>query len=97
MYYRNHSQGASTLGFRFYVEVKSTFIRIAPSARMLARPTVSLTTGNRQVPRADVGSRREPESPGTVPQTSFRHTRMEKVCETVESESQYSRRAHGVS
>lgn len=58
MYYRNHSQGASTLGFRFYVEVKSTFIWIAPSARMqlarrfsLQRETVKRPTSVRWKPR----------------------------------------------
>lgn len=37
MHCRNQSRGALTLRFRFYVEVKSTFIRIALSVRMLAR------------------------------------------------------------
>lgn len=49
-------------------------------------------TGNREVARERArGSRaRIAGSTGTVPQTSFRHTRAEKVCEIVEFESQYS-------
>lgn len=94
MYYRNHSQGASTFGFRFYVEVKSTFIRIAPSTRMLAW-RFSLQRKTVKSHERTLESARVWKSRGTVRQTSFRHTRTRKVCEIVESESQYSQRTHG--
>lgn len=94
MYYRNHSWGDSTSGFRFYVQVDVYLDR--PLRRNVSPAVFRRTTGNREVPRADVrGSRESPKVWGLFRKLHFVTHVWKECARIVESESQYSRRARG--